>query len=310
MVTIKLNDVGAAVEDIQERLVRLGFYSKDAQRGLFDLNTARAIENFCISCGIEPKQEVNDIVWARLVDETFEFGDRNLYLRVPFFHGQDVKILQTALSALGFSCGSIDGIFGAHTEQALRSFQFNMGLPSDGIAGGFTFRALNNLSHSWKGKSPYSPIPHLGFARAAEVLEKHVVCLFGITPFTRSVAARMSNLALATNPTSQLISADTLLVAPVEDMLYVQILVGNEDKPVSSAPVIYFDPIDSLSLRIAQSIKAIKDSTCRIAVSLPSTQWQDAGEVRSAQHYAIILLDAICSAFLIEDNNIMDENSI
>ena len=34
----------------------------------------------------------------------------------------------------------------------------------------------------------------------------------------------------------------------------------------------------------------------RIAVELPGTMWEDAGEGRSAQHFAITLLDALCSA--------------
>ena len=33
-----------------------------------------------------------------------------------------------------------------------------------------------------------------------------------------------------------------------------------------------------------------------IAVELPGTMWEDAGEGRSAQHFAITLLDALCSA--------------
>ena len=300
MRTISCSDTGAAVIDIQDRLVRLGFFPANAPVGTFDEQTALAVEAFCRDQGIEPTREVNDVVWARLVDASFELGDRNLYLRVPFFHGQDVLTLQMALSALGFSCGSVDGIFGAHTERALRSFQLNMGLPSDGIAGGFTFRALNNLSHSWKGKTSFSPIPNMGFARAAEVLERHTVCLFGVSDFTRSVAARMSNLALATNPTSQVISADSLLVEPDRDLLFVQILADDEE-PASAIPVVEYRPHDTLALRLAEGIQVAEDGKDRIAIRIPGTQWHDAGEVRSAQHYAIVLLDAICAALLINE---------
>ena len=299
MRTISLSDTGTAVIDIQDRLARLGFYPKNAPFGTFDERTALAVEAFCRDQGIEPTREVTDVVWARLVDASFELGDRNLYLRVPFFHGHDVLTLQMALSALGFSCGNVDGIFGAHTERALRSFQLNMGLPSDGIAGGFTFRALNNLSHSWKGKTSFSPIPNMGFARAAEVLERHTVCLFGVSDFTRSVAARMSNLALATNPTSQVISADSLLVEPDRDMLFVQILV--DEQPTSAIPVVEYRPLDSLAFRLANGIQVAEDGKDRIAIRIPGTQWHDAGEVRSAQHYAIVLLDAICAALLLNE---------
>lgn len=297
METIKLHDTGAAVSDIQERLARLGFFADDAPRGTFDEYTASAVERFCESLSLPPQREVDSTVWARLVDESFEFGDRTLYLRVPFFHGADVKVLQTALSALGFSCGDNDGIFGPHTERALRSFQLNLGLPSDGIAGGFTFRAINNLSHSWKGKSKATFAPHVGFARAAEVLERHTICLFGVSEFTRDVAARMSNLALATNPASQVVSADSLLVEPDSDMLFIQIMLeGDAFSP--HIPVVEFDPTETLALRLYQSMEAAEDGADRIAIRLSNSHWEDAGEVRSAQHYAIELLDAICAALL------------
>ena len=54
---------------------------------------------------------------------------------------------------------------------------------------------------------------HLGFARAADDARAQCARLFGTQDFTRSVASRMSNLALATNPASKIMSADSLLVA-------------------------------------------------------------------------------------------------
>ena len=226
--------------------------------------------------------------------------DRNLFLRVPFFHGADVRTLQEALSALGFSCGIADGIFGVHTEDALRRFQLNMGLPTDGIAGAFTFRALLHLQHSWKGKDSFSPVPRLGFARAAQVLESNLICLFGTSEFTRSVAARMSNLALATTPASKVTSADSLLVAPDESMYFVQILVGNE-KPASTVPTVDFVDEESLPDRVGQALMATEGHQRRIAVRLPEEGWEDAGADRSAQHYAIVLLDALCSGLVIAE---------
>ena len=148
---IKKNDSGVAVEDVQHRLVKAGYLAEDQVTGTFGAETENAVLSLCRDCGIEPRAEVDNAVWTKLVDASFELGDRNLFLRVPFFHGADVRTLQEALSALGFSCGIADGIFGVHTEDALRRFQLNMGLPTDGIAGAFTFRALLHLQHSWKG---------------------------------------------------------------------------------------------------------------------------------------------------------------
>lgn len=297
---IKMNDTGAAVEDVQRRLVKAGYLEEGQVTGCFDKATANAVASLCRACEIEVREEVDDTVWTKLVDASFELGDRNLFLRVPFFHGADVRTLQEALSALGFACGVADGIFGVHTEDALRRFQLNMGLPTDGIAGAFTFRALLHLQHSWKGKDSFSPVPRLGFARAAQVLESNLICLFGTGNFTRSVAARMSNLALATTPASKVTSADSLLVAPDESMYFVQILVGNE-KPANTVPTVDFVDEESLPDRMGQAFMATRGHQRRIAVRLPEEGWEDAGEARSAQHYAIVLLDALCSGLVMAD---------
>ena len=235
-------------------------------------------------------------MWSALVDASFQLGDRTLYLRMPHFHGQDVLELQGALGALGFACGETDGIFGAFTELALRKFQLNLGLPSDGIAGAYTYAALRNLHHSWEGKEAVHGSSHLGFARAADVLERNALCLFGTKEFTRSVASRMSNLALATSPASKIVSADSLLVAPDSSMLLVHIVLPDENT-APSVPRVSYEGEETLALRLETAIGVAEESApSRIAVELTGTAWGDAGEGRSAQHFAITLLDALCSA--------------
>ena len=49
--------------------------------------------------------------------------------------GQEVKDLQTRLSALGFYSGEIDGEFGPGTKEAVTAFQKANGLEADGIVG-------------------------------------------------------------------------------------------------------------------------------------------------------------------------------
>lgn len=56
--------------------------------------------------------------------------------------GQDVIELQTALTELGYPCGSIDGRFGAKTKEAVEDFQQNEQLPVDGIVDAATWAAL------------------------------------------------------------------------------------------------------------------------------------------------------------------------
>lgn len=297
MVKFSQGDTGSAIEDIQKKLIGLGFLPEDKDLGIFDQATSDALQNFCAKQSLEYEGEVTDTVWSRLVDSAYELGDRTLYLRVPYFHGNDVKTLQHALNVLGFSCGAEDGMFGPNTEDALRRYQLNLALPSDGIAGSYTFRSIINLQHSWKDKESAVPAPHLGFARASEVLEKNLICLFGTGDFARSVAGRMSNLATATNPASKMVSAESLLVEPSPETLFIQILEKGQSAPVG-IPQVSFEPEEYLSLRIKQAFTTAQKKNRRFAIVLPSKSWLNAGQERSAQHFAIVLLDALCAALI------------
>lgn len=56
--------------------------------------------------------------------------------------GDEVKILQTALTKFGFNV-TADGDFGTKTETAVKNFQKSKGLVADGIVGTKTWNALN-----------------------------------------------------------------------------------------------------------------------------------------------------------------------
>ncbi len=297
METIRPGDKGDAVEDVQHRLVTIGLLAEDEVDGSFGDATAAAVRRFREKSHLPLADEVDEKTWSALVDASYNIGDRTLYLRMPYFHGHDVLELQRALGALGFSSGQEDGIFGAYTEDGVRKFQRNMGLPSDGIVGAYTFECIRNLHHSWEGKKPLPMQLNLGFARAADVLEKHALCLFGTDEFTRGVASRMSNLSLATNPSSKIVSADSLLVRPDQKMLLVHIVLPGQEAAVERVPRVTFEPDDTLALRLTPAVTtAFRKDSPRITIELPGTTWEDAGEARSMQHFAIALLDALCSA--------------
>jgi len=56
--------------------------------------------------------------------------------------GASVELLQLALNRAGFGALDTDGLFGGDTERALKAFQRQNGLSSDGIAGRESHRAL------------------------------------------------------------------------------------------------------------------------------------------------------------------------
>jgi N-acetylmuramoyl-L-alanine amidase len=134
MALYRLGDSGDSVRDIQHRLDVLGFESDD-EPGDFGAATERAVKSFQEHRRLPVDGIVGPETWRTMVDAGFGLGDRQLYLRMPMFHGDDVAELQRSLNALGFDAGDVDGIFGPDTLRALIDFQHNRRLPEDGIAG-------------------------------------------------------------------------------------------------------------------------------------------------------------------------------
>ena len=177
MEPIKQGAQGAAVEDIQMRLAALGYEISEGERDsqTFGPATATAVARFRIDHGLPLGSEVDATTWSTLVDEGYSMGDRTLYLRLPNFHGADVRQLQKCLNILGFSCGEPDGYYGVHTEAAVKQFQESQGQLADGMAFPDTFDAIDRLHHVWGGKPAAGPHPMggMGFARAAERARAH-----------------------------------------------------------------------------------------------------------------------------------------
>ncbi len=285
-----------AIRDIQQRLAKIDLLKESEVSGTFDERTCEAIEDFCSLVQIEVRDYVDDEVWESLVSATYSLGDRTLYLRMPHFKGSDCKELQHILGVLGFNAGAEDGEFGTATESALRIFQQNMGLPCDGIAGAWTYQAINNLHHSWESKEAYRGHRALSLSRVAHVLENNPVCLFGTCDFSRSVAKRMSNLSIATTPQSKVVSADSLSIAPDSSMLLFEIILDEEDDANSSNNALNYSEEDDFASKMTSEIKKAysNQSYKKIAVRISQKSWEEAGPERSAQHYAINLLDALC----------------
>ena len=66
--------------------------------------------------------------------------------------GEEVRQIQSKLKSLGFYSGSVDGIYGARTQSAVKAFQKSCGITADGVAGPTTLLYLG-LSSSSSGMS-------------------------------------------------------------------------------------------------------------------------------------------------------------
>ncbi|MDE6189077.1 MAG: spore cortex-lytic enzyme [Clostridia bacterium] len=71
--------------------------------------------------------------------------------------GSQVRTLQTKLNRWGYNCGTVDGIFGTKTYNAVKQFQRNNGLTVDGIVGAKTAAALGmTLTSGSSSNSSYN----------------------------------------------------------------------------------------------------------------------------------------------------------
>ena len=67
--------------------------------------------------------------------------------------GSEVRQIQEKLKRWGYYNGSVDGVYGSKTEDAVKSFQRKNGLTVDGIAGRKTLNAMGIYSSSSSGGS-------------------------------------------------------------------------------------------------------------------------------------------------------------
>lgn len=299
MDSIKQGMQGPAVEDVQTRLTSLGYAidEHELEGSDYGASTAKAVSDFRVASGLATGDEVDSVCWSALVDASYKLGDRTLYLRLPNFHGADVRALQQALNVLGFACGIDDGYFGPHTEAALQQFQENVGLFADGMAFQDTFNYIKRLHHVWKDKPSVVNIDseaRSGFARAASVLEHVNVAVGGEDAIARNVASRIWNIASATTENSGVVLYDS---EEPQDMDVIFVL-ASEPLPESAAPVatITLAECTNLSQRIRTAIAASTQKPARVRFELTGLTRYGTFTSSDAQTLAIRLLDGVCDA--------------
>lgn len=299
MDSIKQGMQGPAVEDVQTRLASLGYAidEHELEGSDYGASTAKAVSDFRVVSGLATGDEVDSVCWSALVDASYKLGDRTLYLRLPNFHGADVRALQQALNVLGFACGIDDGYFGPHTEAALQQFQENVGLFADGMAFQDTFNYIKRLHHVWKDKPSVvniDPEARSGFARAASVLEHVNVAVGGEDAIARNIASRIWNIASATTENSGVVLYDS---EEPQDMDVIFVL-ASEPLPESAAPVatITLAECTNLSQRIRTAIAASTQKPARVRFELTGLTRYGTFTSSDAQTLAIRLLDGVCDA--------------
>ncbi|NTW28437.1 MAG: peptidoglycan-binding protein [Coriobacteriia bacterium] len=294
MRAVRPSDRGPAVEDIQRRLLALGYdLGPTGVDGVFLGKTADAVRVFQQERHLAEDSVVGESTWAALVDAGFTLGDRMLYLRLPHFHGNDVLTLQCALNVLGFACGQADGIFGTFCERAVREYQRNVGLPADGIVGPETSNTLLNLRHVWEGKdSGAHSAARTKPARIADVLKRVHLIVLGDDASGARVARRLVNLAQASEPEALIRFGIEGEQPPAKTVVFH--LLGCGTTPACGKPVVRMDGAVALSSRLFTALSSVRSGCPDLVVELGDT---GEDEERKDQRAAVLLLDAICLAF-------------
>ena len=134
---------GDAVKTLQEKLNAKGFNSGNVD-GIFGAKTYAAVTAFQKANSLGVDGIVGKLTWAKLYDATpvnVTSVTTQPMLRTGS-RGDAVRKLQELLNAKGYTCGSVDGIFGSKTYAAVLAFQKANGLAADGIVGSLTWGKL------------------------------------------------------------------------------------------------------------------------------------------------------------------------
>ncbi|MCL2024783.1 MAG: peptidoglycan-binding protein [Coriobacteriia bacterium] len=296
MKPIKVGDSGRGVEDIQRRLATLGYdFPTHGIDGDFRDETHAAVEAFQRSHDLEPTGEVDMRTWSKLVDSTFVFGDRSLYLRAPFFHGQDVLTLQRALNSLGFPCGELDSIFGPHTERAVIEFQENVEIGSDGVVGAETYEHLRGLRHIWDSRTAQvHSAATIATQQRERALYAHRWQFIATCPPSRQIVRRLENLALASCTDAQITIAYNTDDGAIFDGITVIIACADEDSE-GSADTSTDAMIPYLPNR-ADLAAALIFAEMPIIIAV-AHEHLDTSDKLCYQYVAHVILDALCAVF-------------
>ena len=154
--TMRKDDTGANVTQLQERLIELGYLSGKAD-GKYGDKTVEAVKAFQKNHGLtedgtagEATQKIlfgGDAKAASPTSDTKKTTDAKAGETMKRGStGAEVKKLQNLLIQMGYLNGKADGIYGTNTAKAVMAFQKANSLKADGVAGAKTLSAINSGS--------------------------------------------------------------------------------------------------------------------------------------------------------------------
>ncbi len=170
-------DSGPAVAEVQAALTTLGLLRRTPEEPVFDQPTEWAVREFQQNRGLVSDGIVGPETYAALHAARLSLGDRLLSFSTSMLVGDDVAALQERLLELGFDIGRVDGVFGERTEEALKGFQREYGLASDGVCGPATLRALKQLGRLVVGGRPHEMREREAVHRSGAALAGKVIVL-------------------------------------------------------------------------------------------------------------------------------------
>ncbi len=141
--------IGPLVEEIQKRLIELGYMEEDSATGVYDILTREAVDRFLLMNGesseggvlTREQQElilgepISDIQAQTELLTSLDYGDS----------GAAVIVVQNRLIELGYAVGTADGKYGSSTIESVRAFQQINDLNADGRADAETLNRLYSV---------------------------------------------------------------------------------------------------------------------------------------------------------------------
>lgn len=143
-VSLRRDSYGDSVRNLQTKLKSLGYYSGNVD-GKYGAGTEAAVRAFQSAKNLRVDGIAGPATQRALYSSSS--GKTNYSTIRPGDRGSSVSNLQYTLYELGYYDGSVDGIYGNTTSDAVRAFQIRNSItPVDGIAGSKTLSVLYSSS--------------------------------------------------------------------------------------------------------------------------------------------------------------------